>query len=226
MALEKLLKCHQGLRGRVALLHPALGVSKGLLPHQSHLAPRDSSIHSCCWRIIQQHTRQPWAWLVFLQNQLCLAWAQGETLGHHKQCELHHRQPALTTTSGEYLSGAASNHTVSESSSVHRQTVLSRGLVVNWDDRRGTSRHRDVRSAAQFALLTSLCVLVHLMPFPPASAHNAPRCMLLHLTSHFYFTFFHLSSLLPLPFLNVMQPFLPCFLFIFFFLLFLAQCRM
>lgn len=77
--------------------------------------------------------------------------------------------------------------------------------------------HRDVRSAGQFALLTSLYVLVpHLMSFPSASAQNAPRWVLLHLTSHFHFPFFHLSSLLPLPFKKVMQPFLP-FLFFFFF---------
>lgn len=48
------------------------------------------------------------------------------------QCELHHGQPARTTTSGEYLGGAANDHTVSDNSSVHRETVLFwGGLVVN-----------------------------------------------------------------------------------------------
>lgn len=57
-------------------------------------------------------------------------------------------------------------------------------------------------------LLTSLCVPVpRPMPFPPASAHAAPKFMLLHSPSHFYFPFFQLSSLFPLPFFNAVQPF-------------------
>lgn len=62
---------------------------------------------------------------------------------------------------------------------------------------------------------------------PPCISTQCTKVYALHLTSHLYFPFFHLSSLLPLPFLNVMQPFLPFFLlFSFsFFSLHSAECR-
>lgn len=52
----------------------------------------------------------------------------GKTLGHCR----HHRQPACNTTSGEYLEGAADNHTATEDSSIClERSYCPGGLVVN-----------------------------------------------------------------------------------------------
>lgn len=126
------------------------------------------------------------------------AWAWGETFGYH----YHGRQPAQNNTSGEYSGWCCQySHTQWQFIYSQRRPYCLGGLVqMRWQE-------SFLGLAAQFTLLTTLCILVpHPMPFPPVSAHTAPKFTHLRFPSRFYFPFFHLTSLFSPPIFNAMQP--------------------